>query len=67
VAVPTGHLESIRRIGTSVERIYCANVRGGMRFAVAAAYQRWTDVSEPEAIAMMADGMKSRIRELTRT
>lgn len=64
VAVPTGHLESIRRIGDNVERIYCANVRSGMRFAVAAAYQHWTDVSEPKAIAMMADRMKSGIRGL---
>lgn len=55
VAVPTGHLDSIRRIGTKVERIYCPNVRSGMRFAVATAYQHWADVPESEAIAMMAD------------
>ncbi|MEJ2153943.1 MAG: phosphoribosyltransferase family protein [Desulfobacteraceae bacterium] len=54
VAIPTGHLESISRISVEVERIYCANVRSGMRFAVAAAYQQWSDVAESEAIAMMS-------------
>lgn len=54
-AIPTGHLESISRISVEVERIYCANVRSGIRFAVAAAYQRWSDVAESEAIAMMSE------------
>ncbi len=55
VAVPTGHLDSIRRISVQVDQIYCANVRSGMRFAVAAAYRHWADVPESEAITMLAD------------
>ncbi len=54
LAVPTGQLDSIRRISPKVERIYCANVRSQARFAVAAAYQNWSDVPESEAIDMMA-------------
>ena len=54
LAMPTGHLESIRRICTKAGRIYCANVRSSARFAVAAAYQNWSDVSESDAIDMMA-------------
>ena len=49
IAVPTGHREAIERVAPRVEAIYCANVRSSRRFAVADAYQEWTDVSEEEA------------------
>jgi predicted phosphoribosyltransferase len=48
VAVPTGHLEAIDRLAPAVETIYCPNVRGGRRFAVAEAYRLWSDVDEEE-------------------
>jgi putative phosphoribosyl transferase len=48
VAVPTGHFEAIERLAPAVEVIYCPNVRGGPRFAVAEAYQHWNDVDEEE-------------------
>jgi predicted phosphoribosyltransferase len=48
VAVPTGHDHAVETISREVEAVYCANVRGGYRFAVADAYQRWSDVGEEE-------------------
>jgi predicted phosphoribosyltransferase len=41
-----------------VGAIYCCNVRGGMRFAVASAYRRWYDVPEEEAARLLADSAK---------
>ena len=49
VAVPTAHTESIQRLVGKVEAVYCPNIRGGWQFAVAEAYERWTDVDEEEA------------------
>lgn len=48
VAVPTAHLKSIKMVAPLVNRIFCANVRDGDRFAVAAAYKNWADVDEEE-------------------
>jgi predicted phosphoribosyltransferase len=52
VAVPTGHKSALQRMAQEVEAVYCANIRGGFRFAVADAYEEWTDVLEEEAIAI---------------
>lgn len=49
VAVPTAHLEAVQRLAQEVDLLCCANLRGGFSFAVAAAYQVWSDVSEEEA------------------
>lgn len=48
VAVPTGHKDSVQTIARRVEAVYCANIRTGWSFAVADAYQRWSDVSDEE-------------------
>jgi predicted phosphoribosyltransferase len=56
VAVPTGHLESINRVVEQVEAIYCPNIRSGMRFAVADAYQCWSDVTEEELLKLLNKG-----------
>ena len=48
IAVPTGHLDAVRRLSPLVETLYCANVRGERSFAVADAYRSWSDVSEAE-------------------
>lgn len=53
VAVPTGHLDAVERLAPSVDSLYCANVRGGRSFAVAAAYRRWSDVSEEQVRAIL--------------
>lgn len=50
VAVPTGSASAVRRVAMEVDRLYCVNIRGGWSFAVADAYERWTDVSEEEAL-----------------
>lgn len=55
VAVPTAHLQALEKIAPEVERIYCANVRGGDGFAVADAYQTWYDVEEEEVIDILKD------------
>lgn len=46
VAVPTGHARSVVRIAAVVDSLYCPNIRHGPRFAVADAYEKWSDVDE---------------------
>jgi putative phosphoribosyl transferase len=46
VAVPTGHGDAVRRVAATVDSLYCPNIREGYRFAVAEAYEQWTDVAE---------------------
>ncbi|MDH3513529.1 MAG: phosphoribosyltransferase family protein [Gammaproteobacteria bacterium] len=53
VAVPTGHAEAVERIAASVDALYCPNIRQGMSFAVADAYEQWTDVSEETVAGIM--------------
>lgn len=53
VAVPTGHANSVREMAERVETVFCPNVRGGRRFAVASAYEHWYDVSEEEALELL--------------
>ena len=48
VAVPTGHQESVLAIAEYVDRVFCPNIRSGLRYAVADAYQHWSDVTEDE-------------------
>ncbi|MEA3404003.1 MAG: phosphoribosyltransferase family protein [Armatimonadota bacterium] len=55
VAVPTAHMDAVRRVVDEVDCIYCANLRGGLRFAVAAAYRHWYDVSLDEVIALLEE------------
>ena len=53
IAVPTGHEQSLERSVANVDALYCANIRGGLSFAVAEAYSRWTDVGEDEVAAVL--------------
>ena len=57
IAVPTGHLASLRTLADLTEGIYCANVRGGHRFAVADAYRDWSDVADGDLQTMLHDCM----------
>jgi putative phosphoribosyl transferase len=52
VAVPTGHWKALQRMAQEAEAVYCANIRSGFDFAVADAYEQWTDVAEEEAVAI---------------
>jgi putative phosphoribosyl transferase len=56
VAVPTAHDHAVADIAPLVEAVFCANIRSGLRFAVAEAYHRWTDVSETEVLDLLARG-----------
>ena len=46
LAVPTAHADALNRLVEMVDAIYCANLRSGYSFAVADAYEHWTDVTE---------------------
>jgi len=52
VAVPTGHLDSVRRVAERADAVYCANLRAGPRFAVAEAYRSWHDLTDEEIVEM---------------
>ncbi len=54
VAVPTGPSDTVARMAERVSAVYCANIREGRPFAVAAAYERWSDVDEDEAAGLLA-------------
>ena len=53
VAVPTGHWDAIEKVLPNVEALYCANLRSGWTFAVADAYENWSDVTEDEVIKIL--------------
>lgn len=53
LAVPTGHSEAVKRLAALVDGLTCANLRGGLRFAVADAYLQWRDVAEEEALQLL--------------
>jgi putative phosphoribosyl transferase len=50
VAVPTASASAVERVAPAVESLYCANIRGGVSFAVASAYELWGDVEEQDAV-----------------
>jgi predicted phosphoribosyltransferase len=53
VAAPTAPASTAGRMVDAVDALYVANVRRGARFAVAAAYRDWYDVSEDEVAALL--------------
>jgi len=55
VAVPTGHASSVIEIAALADHVICANVREGLRYAVADAYELWSDVSEEEVLAILRE------------
>jgi predicted phosphoribosyltransferase len=61
VAVPTGHRHSAETIAREVEVLYCANIRGGFSYAVASAYQHWSDVAEEDVVKIL-EQFKTRDR-----
>jgi putative phosphoribosyl transferase len=54
VAVPTANLDAVEFILPNVEEVYCANLRNEWAFAVADAYQHWSDVSEEEVTELLS-------------
>ena len=59
VGVPTGHAGAVERIAAAADSVYCPNIRQGLSFAVADAYQQWTDVDESEVVEIL-----DRFREI---
>ena len=55
LAVPTAHSESVQMILEEVEAIYCPNLRSGLSFAVADAYEQWSDLDEQEVIRILQE------------
>ncbi len=55
LAVPTAHSESLQTILDEIEAIYCPNLRSGASFAVADAYERWSDLEEREVIRLLQE------------
>jgi predicted phosphoribosyltransferase len=51
--VPTAQLEAVEFLLPNVEEVYCANLRSEWAFAVADAYQHWSDVSEDEVTELL--------------
>jgi predicted phosphoribosyltransferase len=55
LAVPTAHSEPIQTILEEVEVAYCPNLRRGLSFAVADAYEEWRDLDEEEVSKILQD------------
>ena len=53
IAVPTAHIENMKQFITKADEIYCANLRSGWSFAVADAYEYWSDVNEEEVMEIL--------------
>lgn len=53
VAVPTAHEPALETIAEIADEVYCANIRSGYRFAVADAYDEWSDVTDDEVAAIL--------------
>ncbi len=54
VAVPTAAERTVWDLLPEVDELYCLNIRGGISFAVADAYQNWYDLTEEEVLEIMA-------------
>ncbi len=54
IAVPTGHADALATLAPLADAVYCANVRGARRYAVADAYEAWHDVGDEELDALLA-------------
>jgi predicted phosphoribosyltransferase len=53
VAVPTGAASTVERMAALADEVHCANVRTGWSFAVADAYERWTDEDDDGVRALL--------------
>ena len=53
VAVPTSSMGALNLISSSVEKIYCLNIRSGSFFAVADAYKLWYDLTDEDVLKII--------------
>ena len=63
VTAPTGHNMSVEWIAKNVEALCCPNIRSGWSFAVADAYQHWSDVTDKEVIQILEELREESTRE----
>lgn len=54
VAVPTALDRTARTLLALIDLLVCPNLRGGLSFAVAEAYENWYDVDEAEVLGLLA-------------
>ncbi|MFH1037312.1 MAG: phosphoribosyltransferase family protein [PVC group bacterium] len=54
VAVPTASTGAYQRIAPLVDELVCPDVRGGWVFAVADAYEDWSDVTDEEVTSILS-------------
>jgi len=55
VAAPTCSETAIERLYGEADEIFCPNIRGGLYFAVAEAYQNWYDLEPQEVIERLKE------------
>ncbi|MFO8059000.1 MAG: phosphoribosyltransferase family protein, partial [bacterium] len=55
VAAPTAHLSTAARLARSSDHLVCPNIRGGMSFAVAEAYEHWYDLSDDDVLNILEE------------
>jgi len=53
MAVPTALVNSIEKVGSLADEVYCANVLDFWPFAVANAYRYWRDLSRQEVVELI--------------
>ena len=53
VAVPTSSLGAVELLMSEVDEIVCLNIRSGLSFAVADAYEDWYDLTDEEVLKIL--------------
>ncbi len=53
VVVATGHWNPVQMLAHRVEAMDCINIRQRWNFAVADAYERWSDVSDEQVVEVL--------------
>jgi putative phosphoribosyl transferase len=53
IVVPTGSYDVVLRMAKVADYVFCANIRRGPSFAVAAAYENWYDEEEEQVIELV--------------
>jgi predicted phosphoribosyltransferase len=60
VAVPTASAGAIQLLAPRVDELVCLNIRRGLIFAVADAYEKWHDLSDNEVLDLLKRSQKGR-------
>jgi putative phosphoribosyl transferase len=55
IAVPTGHSWAVTELAEEIDALYCSNIRSGVQFAVADAYENWYDEDEETIADILRD------------